>query len=56
MFAILGVWKSRDEIATLKQVDQTFKPHPDLRAKSLEQYRQWVKACHRFKNWNVDKS
>ena len=50
---LAGVWKSRSDIVKLKQVDKTFQPQAEQRAKSLEQYRQWVKACHRFKNWNV---
>jgi hypothetical protein len=50
-----GVWPSRDAIYKLKQVDMTFRPDPEDRAKSLDDYRQWVKACHRFRNWNVDR-
>ncbi len=39
----------------LYKLGHSFEFQTEDRAKSLEQYRQWVKACHRFKNWNVDR-
>jgi len=53
MNSFLGIWRSRDCLLKMKKNDKVFHPQYEERDKCLERYKQWVKACHRFKNWNV---
>jgi len=47
-----GVWKSRKEVGKLRTSSKVFHPNSDNRETKLKKYRQWVEACHRFKNWH----
>merc|ERR1711976_579692 len=47
-----NVWKSKQDILTLRKKCQTFHPDQAIREKCLKKYKRWTEACHRFKNWN----
>ena len=47
-----NVWKSKQDILTLRKKFQTFHPDQTIREKCLTKYKRWTEACHRFKNWN----
>ncbi|CAL1676357.1 unnamed protein product [Lasius platythorax] len=46
-----GLWKSRDEVSMLRQVDRIFKPNEESRSSYQHAFSQWKRAMERFKNW-----
>ncbi|GAB1866198.1 Putative glycerol kinase 5 [Camponotus japonicus] len=46
-----GLWKSREEISMLHQVDKIFKPNKESQSFYQHAYNQWKRAVERFKNW-----
>ncbi|KAL6422655.1 hypothetical protein ACFW04_010710 [Cataglyphis niger] len=46
-----GLWKSREEVSMLRQVDRIFKPNKESQLSYQHAFSQWKRAMERFKNW-----
>ncbi|XP_012232635.1 putative glycerol kinase 5 [Linepithema humile] len=46
-----GLWKNREEILKLRQVDRIFKPNEKSQTSYQHVFKQWKRAVERFKNW-----
>lgn len=47
----LGIWKSRDELIKLRQIERTFIPRNDRHKASIRSLECWKRAVDRFKGW-----
>ncbi|XP_020294848.1 putative glycerol kinase 5 [Pseudomyrmex gracilis] len=46
-----GLWKSREEVSKLRQIDRIFKPDKTSRSSCQKAFDQWKRAVERFKKW-----
>lgn len=46
-----GIWKSKEEIAQLREIDRQFNPRMSVRKDYEEQIKLWRHALSRFLNW-----
>lgn len=51
-----GMWKSKEEIAMLRNVDKIFKPRANIREEFQDQINLWESAVSRFLNWYPDRN
>ena len=50
----LGIWTTED-LSSLHKIERTFVPcDPERRGKLMTRYRQWVRACYRFRGWKKE--
>lgn len=47
----LNVWKSRDELLRLREIDKVFTPNENNFKTVLEKMKCWERAVDRFKGW-----
>lgn len=47
----LGVWKNRDELIKLRDVDRIFIPNENNYTNASEKLKCWERAVERFKGW-----
>lgn len=51
-----GVWTERNDLLKLRKIEKVFVPRVEMNSKILDIFKEWEKACHRFKGWyNEDK-
>lgn len=48
---ISGLWKNREELLKLNQIDTIFKPNKESQLSFQYSLNQWKRAVERFKNW-----